>query len=221
MASDLLRDRLLERFGAAVTVDDETVLPTADVETDIWIDALAYARDELGCTFFDWLSAVDEQDGDYSVVAHLWSPEARHHLLVRTRVSGEPPHLPSATGVFRGANWHERETAEMFGIVFAGHPGLSPLLLPDGFEGHPLRKSFVLASRVAKPWPGEKDPGESGDTARRKRRRMRPPGVPEPEEWGPRTPGTPTADGRQSPEERAPEERPPDDAEPEGRDDAD
>jgi NADH-quinone oxidoreductase subunit C len=74
--------------------------------------------------------------------------------------------------------------------VFDGHPNLVPLLLPDGFEGHPLRKDFVLASRVAKPWPGAKEPGESDHdlSAERSspgRRRMLPPGVPAPDEWGP------------------------------------
>jgi NADH-quinone oxidoreductase subunit C len=84
--------------------------------------------------------------------------------------------------VFPGAAWHERETHEMFGIDFAGHEGLLPLLLPPEFEGHPLRKEFVLASRVAKPWPGAKEPGESG--AGGGRRPIRPPGVPAPGEWG-------------------------------------
>jgi NADH-quinone oxidoreductase subunit C len=70
----------------------------------------------------------------------------------------------------------------MFGILFEGHPNLVPLLLPDGFQGHPLRKDFVLAARVAKPWPGAKEPGESGQGAP-SRRRVRPPGVPE--DWGP------------------------------------
>ena len=64
--------------------------------------------------------------------------------------------------VYRGANWHERETFEMFGITFTDHPNLIPLLLPDGFDGHPLRKDFVLAARVAKEWPGVKEPGEGG-----------------------------------------------------------
>jgi NADH-quinone oxidoreductase subunit C len=74
----------------------------------------------------------------------------------------------------------------MFGVVFEGHPNLVPLLLPDGFEGNPLRKEFVLASRVAKPWPGAKEPGESEhDTGAPGRRRMLPPGVPDPSEWGP------------------------------------
>jgi NADH-quinone oxidoreductase subunit H len=61
--------------------------------------------------------------------------------------------------VFAGASWHERETAEMFGIDFAGHPHLVPLLLPDGFEGHPLRKEFVLAAAPPSPGPGAKEPG--------------------------------------------------------------
>ncbi len=78
----------------------------------------------------------------------------------------------------------------MFGITFDGHPHLVPLLLPDGFEGHPLRKDFVLAARVAKPWPGAKDPGESDSDvgAAPSRRKTRPPGVPDPAEWGPHPP---------------------------------
>ena len=83
-------------------------------------------------------------------------------------------------GVYPGAAWHERETYEMFGVDFPGHPGLAPLLLPPEFEGHPLRKDFVLASRVAKPWPGAKEPGESHVEGTARRQPMRPPGVPAP-----------------------------------------
>ncbi len=165
---------------------------TVDVPPATWVDALTIARDDLGFTYFDWLTAVDQLDvaGDpgFDVVAHLWCLARREHLLVRTRILAGEPTLATATGVFAGAAWHERETFEMFGIGFAGHPHLVPLLLPDGFEGHPLRKDFVLAARVAKAWPGAKEPGESdaethGSPARRK---TRPPGVPDPDVWGPR-----------------------------------
>jgi NADH-quinone oxidoreductase subunit C len=149
---------------------------TAEVPAGRWLAALAFARDELDCDFFDWLTAVDEEDRGLSVVAHLYSVTGRHHLLVRTIVT-PGDRLPSATGLYRGAAWHERETWEMFGLDFDGHPGLTPLLLPEEFEGHPLRKDFALAARAAQEWPGLAEPGER-DKARM-RRRLLPPGIPE------------------------------------------
>jgi NADH-quinone oxidoreductase subunit C len=160
---------------------------TVDVDRHEWPAALTNARDRLECDFFDWLSAVDELDseGGIRVLAHVYSTTRRHRLLLRTLVP-DNGHLPTATTVYKGANWHERETFEMFGVVFDGHPNLVPLLLPPGFVGHPLRKDFVLASRVAKQWPGEVDPGQSvGDVAGRRSRRNVPPGVPAPGTWGP------------------------------------
>ena len=69
--------------------------------------------------------------------------------------------------VYPGADWHERETWEMFGIEFDGHPALRHLYLPFEFEGHPLRKDYPLLAREVKPWPGLVDvepmPGEDGD----------------------------------------------------------
>jgi NADH-quinone oxidoreductase subunit C len=160
---------------------------TVDVPPHRWADAARAARDgaEVACDFFDWLSAVDEEGDGFLVVAHVWSTTARHGLLLRTRVGRDAPILPSIVDIYPGASWHERETHEMFGVAFDGHPDLAPLLLPPEFEGHPLRKEFVLASRVAKPWPGAKEPGESHAGGSR-RQPMRPPGVPAPDEWGPR-----------------------------------
>jgi NADH-quinone oxidoreductase subunit C len=164
----------------------------AAVAPEHWIDALTAARDELGATFFDWLTAVDELEDGYRVAAFVCAPRDREGalrrgqgLLLKTLVPRDAAELPSATAVYRGANWHERETFEMFGVVFTGHPDLRPLLLPDGFEGHPLRKEFILASRVVKAWPGAKEPGESDHERGRAapgRRRMLPPGVPG-EDW--------------------------------------
>jgi NADH-quinone oxidoreductase subunit C len=193
MTGEELTARFSERFGTEAAPELSYGQLTVDVPASVWIDALTFARDELGCSFFDWLTGVDELDEGFSIVVHLWSPAERHHVLLRTRVTRDAPVLPSATGVFRGANWHERETYEMFGVQFSGHPNLVPLLLPDGFEGNPLRKEFVLAARAAKTWPGAKEPGESDrDTAAAPaRRRMLPPGVPDPQTWGPRPPAAP------------------------------
>ncbi|MFN3257188.1 MAG: NADH-quinone oxidoreductase subunit C [Ilumatobacter sp.] len=67
---------------------------------------------------------------------------------------GESPVMDSWTGLFAGANWHERECHEMFGIGFNGHPDLRNMYLPGDFEGHPLKKDFPLLARMVKPWPG-------------------------------------------------------------------
>ena len=180
--------RLVGLIGADATAEVTFGQVTVDVPAPSWVDAATALRDDaqLACGFFDWLSAYDDGDAGLAVVLHAWSTAQRHHLLLRTRVAREDGRLASLTGVWPGANWHERETYEMFGVVFDGHPNLVPLLLPEGFEGNPLRKEFVLASRVAKTWPGAKEPGESDhDTGAPGRRRMLPPGVPDPAVWGP------------------------------------
>jgi NADH-quinone oxidoreductase subunit C len=177
-----------EGLGAdAVSVSggDRWARATVDVPADRWADALNAARVGLGCDFFDWLSAVDELDQGFRVVAHLWSTRSRHGVLLRTLVPHDAPAVATVVHIYPGAAWHERETHEMFGIDFPGHPDLKPLLLPPEFDGHPLRKDFVLASRVAKAWPGAKEPGESHVEGTARRQPMRPPGVPAPGEWGP------------------------------------
>ncbi|GII64123.1 hypothetical protein Skr01_42080 [Sphaerisporangium krabiense] len=183
-----MRAAVEERYGARAEVSESFGETTVDVAPADWLDLLTFARDGLGCAFFDWLTGVDDPPGAFLVVAHLFDPVRHVHLLARTRVPREAPVLASATGVYRGADWHERETFEMFGVIFEGHPNLRPLLLPDGFEGHPLRKEFVLASRVAKPWPGAKEPGESGQGSPSRRKTL-PPGVPA--GWGPQAAASP------------------------------
>jgi NADH-quinone oxidoreductase subunit C len=173
--------------SAGMSGGDGHARVTVDVPLENWHTAVLAVRDRLGLDFFDWLSAVDELDEGFTVVVHLWSTAERFGLLLRTRTAREEPSIESIVDLYPGASWHERETCEMFGIGFPGE--LPPLLLAPEFEGHPLRKDFVLASRVAKPWPGAKEPGEGhGDAPRRQA--VRPPGVPAPGEWGP----APTAD---------------------------
>lgn len=173
-----------ELFGPDATAEESYEVLTVDVPPSSWPAALEVARTTLSCTYFDWLSAVDEPGTGFHVCAHVVALAPVRRLLLRTTVPHTHPELPSAVGVYAGARWHERETHEMFGVRFTGHPGLDHLLLPETFEGHPLRKDFVLAARVAKAWPGAKEPGES-DHGGPKRRQMLPPGVPDPNEWGP------------------------------------
>jgi NADH-quinone oxidoreductase subunit C len=128
----------------------------------VYAEAAEFAKTTRGLdlTFFDMMAGVDEGEDGFAVVTHLYSPIHRHHVLLRTTTPRDNPKVPTISGVFRGANWHEREAWEMFGIVFEGHPNLVKLLLSDEFEGHPLRKEFALLTREAKPWPGAKEPGE-------------------------------------------------------------
>jgi NADH:ubiquinone oxidoreductase subunit C len=170
-------------LGDDVAVAEEFGLLGVDVPVGLWADAAGIARDRVGLTYFDFLTAVDEQPTGFRLVCHVAGrPEGGglRHLALRTLVTEQ---VTSLAHVWAGARWHERETAEMFGITFASVEGevldLDGLLLPEGFGAHPLRKDFVLASRVAKPWPGRKEPGESDTTAAPSRRRTRPPGVPE------------------------------------------
>ncbi|MEU4504594.1 NADH-quinone oxidoreductase subunit C [Streptomyces sp. NPDC024089] len=208
-AYDRLPDAAAELFGEDATAEYAYDLLTVDVPAASWIAALETARDRLGCTYFDWLSAVDEPGTGFRVCAHVAAlAEGRvRRLLVRTTVPHEAAVLPTAIDVYAGAAWHERETHEMFGIGFEGHPHLVPLLLPEGFEGHPLRKDFVLAARVAKAWPGAKEPGES-EHGGPKRRTMLPPGVPDPNEWGPLKGQLPPAPSRPARTPRAAGDRP-------------
>jgi NADH-quinone oxidoreductase subunit C len=191
--------------GPPLTAEDAHGTVCIDVPRELWSRALTAAHEALGLDMLDWLSAVDEPDAEpprVDVVAHLVDSRSTGQravesggivrLLLRTSLPADHPTVASATSIWPGAAWHERETHEMFGVEFTGFEdgtgmGLRPLLLPDGFEGTPLRKSFVLAARASKPWPGAKEPGESDTHASPSRRRLLPPGVPDPS-WGPREP---------------------------------
>lgn len=189
--------------GLVVDETDASGTPCFDVPAPQWVEAVTTCR-AAGFTFFDWLSAVDEpkalegRAAGADVVVHLVALQPLRRVVLRARVAADDARIDSITAVFAGAAWHERETHEMFGIEFAGFDdgsglGLRPLLLPDGFEGTPLRKSFQLASRAVKVWPGGKEPGEGGEgrAASPSRRKLLPPGVPDAATWGPRDPGEP------------------------------
>jgi NADH-quinone oxidoreductase subunit C len=180
---------LAGRLGEVLPAGDVAVAHgavTATVDRRGWRDAVAAVRDDdvLDGRFFDVLLGTDLGDGTgartaatggagLELLVRLWSVRHRHAVHLRTTCPHDDPHVPSLTAVFAGAAWREREVAEMLGVVFDGHPGLVPLLLPDGFPGHPLRKAFVLADRLAAAWPGSVEPGESRPNPRRV-----PPGVP-------------------------------------------
>lgn len=106
------------------------------------------AKDDprLDFKFLRSVFGVDLQEEGLDVVYQLLSLEKGHDVTIKTRVPLDDPRVPSVTPVWKGANWHERETRDMFGITFEGHPHLVPLLLPDDMTDHfPLRKDNPLA----------------------------------------------------------------------------
>ena len=149
------------------------------VTRDQWVAAATTARDETKLAFFSWLSAVDwakevavgepADDVDnleerYEVLCRLSSATDPTALILSVSLDKDDAWLDTLVPVYAGAAWHERETAEMFGIDFHGHPNLIKLYLPQEFEGHPLRKSFALGAREVKPWPGMVDVEELPST---------------------------------------------------------
>ena len=92
----------------------------------------------------------------FQLLVQLYSLSQQIGLILKTDV-GEDMTIDTIRDIFAGADWHERETHEMFGVFFRGHPTLQPLYLPTEFEGHPLRKDFPLLARQVKPWPGVVD----------------------------------------------------------------
>ena len=146
-----------------------------------WGRVATVAKEKLGCDYLSFISGIDwmpaprvidpgatstpsqpdettygvtGSDGRFQVFACVPSPSTPHELIFMTAVEGDSPRVASWTGVYPGADWHERVCWEMFGIVFDGHPHLQHLYLPGEFEGHPLRKDFPLLARELNPWPG-------------------------------------------------------------------
>jgi NADH-quinone oxidoreductase subunit C len=90
----------------------------------------------------------------FQVFARLYSTTKKLGVTLKADLDDAAPSVETITTVYRGADWHERETWEMYGFDFVGHPGLRHLYLPSEFEGFPLRKDFPLLAREVKPWPG-------------------------------------------------------------------
>jgi NADH-quinone oxidoreductase subunit C len=168
-------DRVRAQFGDDVTaVEDQFGHAVITVSPARYRELAQFLRDDpdLALDYFDFSAGVDMGGGPapegaeeaeaaeapssgprFQVITHLFSTRHNHHVRLKVGL-GDGEACQSLSSVYPGANWHERETWELFGIVFEGHPHLVKLLLPEPFEGHPLRKDFELMSRVAKPWPG-------------------------------------------------------------------
>jgi len=157
-------EALRRKFGDAVEgVKNPCGEATVAVPRERVIEVLTFLKSDAACAF-DYLSDLTgahfpANPKPFEVAYHLFSTTGRHSLRVKVRLAdGES--LPTATVVWRAANWMEREAHDLLGLVFEGHPDPRPILLPDGFEGHPLRKELpvggaqeemIRANRYGKP----------------------------------------------------------------------
>ncbi len=113
-------------------------------EPDLYLD---YLVDVCGADY------LGKKANRFEVVYHLYSIKHRHMIRLKAEVSGDNPNIDSVMPIWVGANWHEREAYDMFGIIFNGHPDLRRILLPGDWEGYPLRKDYPVKG-PEKEWPG-------------------------------------------------------------------
>ena len=152
-----IESRLRARFGDdVISFEDQYGHSVVAVTPGRYHDVASFLRDdpEFACDYCDFTGAVDFGEDGLEIVTHLSSISHAHNVRVKVALPYEEPSCPTISDLFPTADWHERETMEMFGIRFEGHPQPVKLLLSEPFEGQPLRKDFPLMTREAKPWPG-------------------------------------------------------------------
>jgi NADH-quinone oxidoreductase subunit C len=157
MLPENLRDRAI---AAAVDAFDTDAVKGGKFELGELTLEVAAAKIASVCGFLKYdqkfarlstVTAVDRYPAEprYEVVYHLHSLERNDRVRVKCRLPGPDPAVESVTSVWRGANWYEREVFDLFGIRFLGHPDLRRIMMPDDWEGHPLRKDYpITGSRV-------------------------------------------------------------------------
>jgi NADH-quinone oxidoreductase subunit C len=142
---DQLAERVGTRYADVLTSRGET---TAILERGHLLDALMWLRDDADLAF-DFLSCVTatdrpEQELRFWVAYELYSTVHKHRLRLKVGVTEDDARVPTVSFLYPTANWHERETYDFFGITFDGHPDLTRILLPDDWDGFPLRKDYGL-----------------------------------------------------------------------------
>jgi NADH-quinone oxidoreductase subunit C len=134
----LIRDRLgLESVGAPPHL-------TVTVPRHDWLHAARVLKHDAGCAYFNFLTAIDWKESGFEVLCRVENLDSGLDVTIRTRLGPGETRCPSLTLLYRGAEWMERECYDLFGVVFDGHPDLRRILLPQDWDGHPLRKDYAV-----------------------------------------------------------------------------
>lgn len=143
MSSDSALDLLTSR-GLIISAREDGGVLQLEVEAPRVRDALLVLLSEGCFDFMPFMTAIDwPAENRMEVVYRLFSYETKASAMVRVKLERASPAVDTVSDIYRTAEWHEREAAEMFGIAFTNHPDPRKLLLPDDMEGYPLRKDFV------------------------------------------------------------------------------
>lgn len=147
MTPQEIYDTLKSKFGEAIVEAKlDALQPWIRLASDQTNSVCTALRDDTQFQF-DYLmclSGVDYNKDNLGVVYHLYSTVLKHKIVLRTSCTKDNAHVQSVSDVWRTADWHEREAYDMIGIIFDGHPDLRRILLPDDWEGHPLRKDYKV-----------------------------------------------------------------------------
>ena len=148
MNANGIHDKIKSQFpeGIVEFKPDAVTEPYIVVRADLIREISRFISEdsELKFDYLICLSGVDFNDGNLGVVYHLSSMQKRHRIVLKVKVPKDKPEVPSVESVWKTANWHEREAFDLFGIVFLDHPDLRRILLPDDWEGFPLRKDYKV-----------------------------------------------------------------------------
>ena len=119
---------------------------TLEIAPERIVEVCGLLQREQGFERLSGVTAVDWHPAEprFEVVYHLHSVARNQRVRLKVRLSGDAPQIDSVTGVWRSANWYEREVYDLFGVVFRGHPDLRRILMPDNWVGHPLRKDYPV-----------------------------------------------------------------------------
>ncbi len=147
MTAEEILHILQQKFGDAIVGSKLDVMqPWIQVAPNATKNICVFLRDDPSLNFDSLmcLSGVDYNNGSFGVVYHLASTVLKHKIVLKVIVPKDNLHVQTVSAVWGTANWHEREAFDMFGIIFDEHPDLRRILLPDDWEGHPLRKDYKV-----------------------------------------------------------------------------
>jgi len=149
MTTNEIHERLRAQFGDAVgPLSEPKVDPFATVQAARIVEVCRWLKDTPGVEidFCEDLTAVDwPKRNAIEIVYHLFSYKHRHGIVLKVEADRAKPVVPTLEGVWKAANWMEREVYDLFGVTFSGHPDLRRVMLPDDWVGHPLRKDYQEA----------------------------------------------------------------------------